>query len=342
MPGRSCDSSLRAQCRTDFAALRLFVLLNLRARGGDVGYGSQRIFSPPMKFTRRFSLGVGLGFLMFGFGMRAESLEIPKHGPDSAVQSGVPQGTVTKGTFKSSMVFQGTTRDYWVYVPSQYQPKSPAHLMVFQDGGGYVKPDGAFRVPVVFDNLIAKGEMPVTIGVFVSPGSFVPARPGGAARSNRSFEYDSTGDQYARFLIDEFLPEALKDLNVSKDPAHRGIAGSSSGGVCAFTVAWERPDQFGRVLSSIGSFTNIRGAFVYPALVRKSKASPKALRIWMQEGEEDVNNLFGHWPLSNQDLAAALKFADYDHTLVMTGGGHSGQAAGALLPDAIRYLWPAK
>ena len=300
-----------------------------------------------MKFTRCVNVCFGFGLfgvplLTLGLGARVEALEVPKHGPDSFVQPGVPQGTLTKGVFKDSRVFEGTTRDYWVYVPSQYQAKNAAHLMVFQDGGGYVKADGAARVPVVFDNLIAKGEMPVTIGVFVSPGSFVSPRADSSVRSNRSFEYDSIGDRYARFLIDEFLPEVLKDLNVSKDPAHRGIAGSSSGGVCAFTVAWERPDQFGRVLSSIGSFTNIRGAFVYPALVRKSKASPKSLRIWMQEGEEDVNNLFGHWPLANQDLAAALKFADYDHTLVMTGGGHSGQAAGALMPDAIRYLWPSK
>jgi enterochelin esterase family protein len=270
------------------------------------------------------------------------ALEIPKHGVDSAIQPGVPQGVVTKGTFTKSQIFAGTTRDYWVYVPRQYEANSPAHLMVFQDGGGYVKPDGAARVPVVLDNLIAKGDLPVTVGVFVNPGIFPPARDGGTPRSNRSFEYDSVGDRYARFLIEELLPEVLRGLNVSKDPADRGIGGSSSGGICAFTVAWERPDQFGKVLSSIGSFTNIRGGFAYPALVRKSKAAPKSLRVWLQEGEEDVNNLFGHWPLSNQDLAAALKFANYEHTLVMTGGGHSGQAAGALMPEALKYLWPNK
>jgi enterochelin esterase-like enzyme len=291
---------------------------------------------------RRISVGVGLITISLGLVTAMPALDIPKHGTDSMVQPGVPQGTVTKGAFTNTRIFEGTTRDYWVYVPRQYDSKSAANLIVFQDGGGYVRPDGAARVPVVLDNLIAKGELPVTIAVFVSPGSFAPMRPGGAARSNRSFEYDSVGDRYARFLIEEFLPEVLRDLNVSKDPAHRGIAGSSSGGVCAFTVAWERPDQFGRVLSSIGSFTNIRGAFVYPALVRKSKAAPRGVRVWLQEGEEDVNNLFGHWPLSNQDLAAALKFADYEHTLVMTGGGHSGQAAGALMPEAIKYLWPAK
>ncbi len=295
-----------------------------------------------MTSLRRFSVGVGFITVSLGLGAWSHALEIPKHGTDSMVQPGVPQGTVTKGTFTNTRIFEGTTRDYWVYVPRQYEAKNKAHLLVFQDGGGYVKPDGAARVPVVLDNLIAKGELPVTVAVFVNPGVFSPVRSGGAARSNRSFEYDSVGDRYARFLTEEFLPEVLKDLNVSKDPAHRGIAGSSSGGVCAFTAAWERPEQFGRVLTSIGSFTNIRGAFVYPALVRKSKASPKGLRVWMQEGEEDVNNLFGHWPLSNQELAAAFKFADYEHTFVLTGGGHSGQAAGAMMPEAIKYLWPAK
>lgn len=270
------------------------------------------------------------------------ALEIPQPGPDSRVQPDVPQGEVTKRSFSSSQIFPGTVRDYWVYVPkraAQAAPETPANLLVFQDGGGYVKPDGAARATVVLDNLIAKGELPPTVAVFVNAGSVLGAKPGAVNRSNRSFEYDSLGDRYVRFLLEELLPEALAGLNVTTDPAGRGVVGGSSGGICAFTAAWERPDQFGRVLSGIGSFTNIRGGHEYPALVRKSKNEPKALRVWMQEGESDVNNLFGHWPLSNRDLDAALQFAGYQHHLELTGGGHSGQAAGALLPDALRWLF---
>ncbi len=150
--------------------------------------------------------------------------------------------------------------------------------MVFMDGSGYSKADGAFRVPTVFDNLIHQKAMPVTIAVFVNPGTIPASRPDAKDRSTRSFEYDSLGDRYARFLIDEFLPVALKDLNVSKDPQQRAVCGISSGGICAFTVAWERPDQFGKVLSHIGSFTNIRGGWAYPGLVRKTKVNPKRSR----------------------------------------------------------------
>jgi len=270
------------------------------------------------------------------------ALEIPQPGPDSRPQADVPAGEITKKIFAESRIFAGTVRDYWVYVPKQYNAEQPANLIVFQDGGGYVKPDGAFRAPVVLDNLIAKKELPPTIAVFVSPGTIPGGKPGAASRSNRSFEYDSMGDRYAKFLVEELLPEALSGYNVTANPAGRAVAGTSSGGVCAFTVAWERPELFGRVLSSIGSFTNIRGGFAYPALVRSTQNAPKGLRVWMQEGESDVNNLFGHWPLSNQDMAGALKYAGYECRLEMTGGGHSGQAAGALLPEALRWLFASE
>jgi enterochelin esterase family protein len=262
-----------------------------------------------------------------------------KLGPDSQPKPDVPKGAVSKRTFTASSIFPGTARDYWVYVPRQYDAAKPACLMVFQDGGGYVKPDGQFRVPVVFDNLIAKGEMPVTVGVFVNPGT-VPANvAGGKDRANRSFEYDSLGDAYARFLIDELLPEATKGLNITTDPAGWALAGSSTGGIAAFTVAWERPDKFRKVMSFIGSFTNIRGGYAYPALIRKSKSAPKPLRVFLQDGSNDLSNLHGSWPLGNQDMAAALKFAGYDHQLVMGDGGHSGKHGGAILPDTLRWLW---
>ncbi len=259
-------------------------------------------------------------------------------GPDSQVQPGVPQGTVTKRSFESSQIYPGTVRDYWVYVPKQYDPAKPANLMVWQDGGGFVKADGQARVPVVFDNLIAKNELPVTIGVFVNPGT-IPSTDSEKGRSNRSFEYDSLGDTYARFLIDELLPEATKDLNITTDPKGWGIGGLSSSGICAFTVAWERPDKFQRVISHIGSFTNIRGGYVYPGLIRKSKAQPKPIRVFLQDGSNDLDNLHGNWPLANQDMAAALKFAGYDHQFVFGDGGHSGKHGGAILPDTLRWLW---
>jgi len=259
--------------------------------------------------------------------------------PDRIAQAGVPQGKITTGEFADSHIFPGTTRQYSVYVPAQYQADKPAPLMVFMDGAGYAKPDGAFRVPVVFDNLIHQSVMPITIAVFVNPGSISATKPGGQDRSNRSFEYDSLGGRYATFLIDEFLPMALNGLNVSNDPRDRAVCGISSGGICAFTVAWERPDQFGKVLSHIGSFTNIRGGWAYPGLVRQTKDTPKPIKVYLQEGRDDLNNLHGNWPLGNQDLAAALQFAGYQYKLVMTEGGHSGKWGGEDLPNALRWLW---
>lgn len=259
--------------------------------------------------------------------------------PDRVVQPEVPQGTITSGQFTDSQIFPGTRRDYSVYVPAQYKPEEPANLMVFMDGSGYAKADGAFRVPIVFDNLIHQKAMPVTIAVFVNPGTITATKPGASDRSNRSFEYDSMGELHTKFLIEEFLPVAMKDLNVSADPAKRAVCGISSSGICAFTAAWERPDQFGKVLSHIGSFTNIRGGWAYPGLVRKTKGKPKAIKVYLQEGKEDLNNLHGNWPLGNQDLAAALQFAGYQYTLVMTEGGHSGKWGGEALPDALRWLW---
>jgi enterochelin esterase family protein len=262
-----------------------------------------------------------------------------KLGPDSQPRDGVPHGEVKKAVFDHSKIYPGTTRDYFVYVPKQYDPAKPAALMVFCDGGGFAKVDGSYRVPVVFDNLIAKKEMPVTIAVMVNPGSFKAAEPGQKDRSNRSYEYDSLGDTCARFFLDELLPEALQGLNVTKDPAGRAICGNSSGGICAFTVAWEHPEAFGKVVSHIGSFTNIRGGYVYPALIRASKEKPKPIRVFLQDGSHDLDNLHGNWPLSSQDMAAALKFAGYDYQFVFGDGGHTGKHGGSIFPDTMRWLW---
>ncbi|MFM8274105.1 MAG: alpha/beta hydrolase, partial [Gemmata sp.] len=262
--------------------------------------------------------------------------------PDRIVQSGVPQGKVTAGQFADSKIYPGTTRGFSVYVPAQYKADEPAALMVFMDGNGYADPKGGFRVPVVFDNLIHQKAMPVTIAVFVNPGTVPPTMPGASGRSTRSFEYDTPDDRYATFLVDDFLPVALKGLNVTKDPAKRAVCGISSGGICAFTAAWEKPEQFGLVLSHIGSFTNIRGGWAYPGLVRKTKDKPKAIKVYLQDGKDDLNNLHGNWPLSNQDLAMALQFAGYKYKLEMTDGGHSGKWGGEALPDALRWLWSEK
>lgn len=257
-------------------------------------------------------------------------------GPDSQEQPGVPKGKVTKSTWKSK-IFDGTVRDYWVYVPAQYDPKQPACVMVFQDGGSYVNEKGQFRVPIVFDNLIHKKEMPVTVGIFINPGVFPATEPGQRPRSNRSFEYDTLSDQYARFLEKEMLPEVGKQYNLRQDAAARAICGISSGGICAFTVAWERPDLFSKVLSHVGSFTNIRGGDVYPGRIRKTL--PKPIRVFLQDGSGDLDNQHGNWPLANQQMAAALKFAKYDYRFVYGDGGHNGKHGGAILPDSLRWLW---
>lgn len=258
-------------------------------------------------------------------------------GPDSQVKPGVPQGKVEVHQWTTSKIYPGTTRDYAVYVPAQYDKAKPAAVMVFQDGMGMWKPDSGSRASVVFDNLIASGDMPVTIGIFINPGVFPSAKPGEKGRSNRSFEYDSLGDLYARFLLEEILPEVGKTYNLTTDPEQRAIAGNSSGGICAFTVAWERPDAFRKVISYIGSFTNIRGGHVYPSLVRKGEKKP--LRVYLQDGRNDVDNQFGNWPLANQDMAASLKFAGYDYQFVLGEGTHNGKHGASLLPEALRWLW---
>lgn len=262
-------------------------------------------------------------------------------GPDSQQKEGVPQGKVEKFMFASSKVYEGTTRDYWVYVPAQYAAAKSTAVMVFQDGHAYVGEKGQFRVPVVFDNLIAAGEMPPVIGVFVNPGHRGDQKIDSAWQANnRSVEYDTLSDAYARFLLDELLPEVGKTWNLTADPDQRAICGISSGGICAFTAAWERPDAFHKVLSHIGSFTNIRGGHVYPALIRKTERKP--LRIFLQDGNHDLDNPHGNWWLSNLEMDAALKFQKYDAQFVGGGGAHNGEHGGAILPESLRWLWRAK
>ena len=257
-------------------------------------------------------------------------------GPDSSPQPGVPRGEVTQYAWTST-IFPGTTRDYWVYVPKQYDPARPACVMVFQDGQWYVKEDGDWRVPIVFDNLIHSKQMPVTIGVFVSPGVVPAAGENALPRFNRSFEYDGVGDRYARFLLEEILPEVGKKYNLAKDGNSRAIGGASSGAIAAFTAAWERPDAFSRVFSTIGTYVGLRGGNDYPTLVRKTE--PKSLRVFLQDGSSDLNIYGGDWFLANQEMASALEFSGYDVKHVWGDGAHNAKHGASILPDALRWLW---
>jgi enterochelin esterase family protein len=260
-------------------------------------------------------------------------LEVYETHPDSREQAGVPRGTLKQMPPWESRIFSGTRRDWWVYVPAQYKPDAPAAVMVFQDGASYRE-----YVPTVFDNLIAKGDMPPTVGIFIQPGLF----EGG--KSNRSFEYDTLSDQYARFLLEEILPEVEKTVKLRKDPASRAIAGASSGGICAFTVAWERPTEFGKVVSWIGSFVNIasgktvrEGGHNYEAMIRKTPRKP--LRVFLQDGSNDLDNANGNWPLANQTLAKSLAYARYDYRFEYGQGFHSHRHGRAIFPDTLRWLW---
>jgi gluconolactonase len=259
------------------------------------------------------------------------------HGPDSQKQEGVPAGTVEKLELGVSQIFPGTRRDAWIYVPSQYRAEKPACVMVFQDGEWYHPAEGQWRVPVVFDNLIHRGEMPVTIALFINPG-VVPATDENALpRYNRSFEYDGLGDRYARFIAEEVFPTVQKKWNLSQNPDDRAIGGASSGAVCAFTAAWERPDLFRRVFSTIGTYVGLRGANDYVTLIRKTE--PKPLRIFLQDGSADLNIYGGDWWMVNQEMQRALTFSGYDVAHEWGDGGHNGKHGSAILPQAMKWLW---
>jgi gluconolactonase len=249
----------------------------------------------------------------------------------------VPKGDVTKYTFDHSKIFPGTVRDYWVYVPKQYDPAKPACVHVNQDGI-------QFKAPEVFDELIAKKEIPVVIGVFVRPGEVKAPSKDALNRFNRSYEYDGLGDAYARFLLDELLPEVEKKttsdgrpIRLSHDGNDRCIAGTSSGAICAFTAAWERPDAFRRVCSGIGTYVGLRGGNVYPTLIRKSE--PKPIRVYLQDGSSDLNIYGGDWWMANQEMERALRFAGYEVNHTWGTGGHSGQQLTDVFPEATRWLW---
>jgi sugar lactone lactonase YvrE/predicted alpha/beta superfamily hydrolase len=286
-----------------------------------------------MKLPLRFAPALVLALVAPCF-----AAEVYPPNPDSVVQPGVPQGELLKFDFAGSKIFPGTTRSVTVYVPKQYDPAKSACVWVNQDGV-------QFNAPVVFDNLIARGELPVIIGVFATPGIVKTADPATALdRFNRSFEYDGLGDAYARFLLDELLPfvetKQTSDgraIHLSHSGNDRAIAGTSSGAIAAFTAAWERPDAFTRVLSGIGTYVDLRGGARYPGLVRKTE--PKPIRIFLQDGAHDLNIYGGDWWMANQTMERALVYAGYDVKHVWGEGEHSGAQLTSLFPDAVKWLW---
>lgn len=283
------------------------------------------------------------------FGYRVESEGMPRlagtvhvehfdYTADSMPQKDVPQGRLERFEWKTSKVFPETVRDVTVYLPAGHQPGEETCLMVWQDGSRHVDPTGSMRASIVFDNLIHKKEMPRTVGVFIDPGRKPNQKPGDKA-ANRGFEYDSLGNAYVRFLLEEILPEVEKRYQTKfrPQPEAWAIAGGSSGGICSFTAAWERPDKFHKVLSWVGSFVDLKGGHVYPSLIRITEHKP--IRIYLLDGENDLDNKFGNWPIANKQMAAALKYMNYDFRIDWTQCFHGSKGMAPHLPEALRWLW---
>ena len=272
------------------------------------------------------------------------------YGPDSVEHEGVPKGDVRGPFVLPSQAYPGTQHTYWLYVPAQYDAARPAALMVFQDGQAFKDRDAGVRAPNVLDNLIYRREIPVMLAVFINPGR-TPEQPEptpqewGDRTTNRPTEYNTLDDRYARVVVDELLPALAKDYNISRDPEQRGIGGASSGAIAAFTVAWQRSDQFRKVLSIVGSFTNLRGGDAYTDLVRQSGKKP--IRIFLQDGRND-NRGVGRgvaydprrdWFLQNVRLMQALTEKGYDVNYAWGLNTHGQRMGGPMLPEMMRWLW---
>ena len=264
-------------------------------------------------------------------------------GPDSQPQDGVPKGAISKHVLAPGKFYPGTPHNYSIYVPAQYDASKPTAFMIFLDGSGAL--GNQQRVPVVFDNLIAKHDIPPMIGIFVDPGVLPAASPQVMSRYERCYEYDSLSTRYSQFLIDELIPEVAKKYNLTKDPNARGLAGVSTGAVGAFAAAWNRPDQFRRVLSFIGTFVAMKGADELPGLIRKTE--PKPLRVFLQAGKNDhivpeqpYGTFYaGSWPVNNKVMQDAFESAGYDSKLVLGDEGHNMKHGAAIMPEALRWLW---
>ena len=270
-------------------------------------------------------------------------------GPDSMPHEGVPKGEINGPHVLPSNVFPGTQHDFWVYVPAQYDPEKPASLMIYQDGQAFKHEGGPIQAQYVMDNLIFRREIPVMIGVFINPGRkpnqpMATLRSWGDRTSNRPEEYNSLDDRYARVILEELLPVLEQQYNISKDPKDRGIGGCSSGAIAAFTVAWERPDQFHKVLSFVGSFTDIRGGHVYPEKVLKAEKKP--IRVFFQDGRNDHRgdrrggyNENWDWFKQNVRLVEAMESKGYDVNYCWGIGLHGSKQGGAMMPEMMRWLW---
>ncbi len=321
--------------------------------GSDLWYAAARI--EPVGTLHAFHYMInGVAF--------GGKLDLPAFGPLSYLQPGVPSGTLSGKIEHTSKIYDGMKSEYWIYVPAQYDPKTLAALMVFQDGGGYIHRDGNNPTLNVLDNLIAQKKIPVMIAVFINPGDITDA-PGTPTYnfvkaysdkwhrtlkdSMRSTLYDTVSDRYARFLRDEVLADVQSRYNIRKDAYSRAITGLSSGGICSFNAAWQMPDQFSRVISWIGSFTSIQwkedpavpdGGQDYPEKVLRE--SRRNLRVWLQDGSQDQeNDRYGSWPLANIRLANALKLKGYDFHFSFGKGTHNSGQGAAEFPEEMIWLW---
>ena len=271
-------------------------------------------------------------------------------GPDSLPQDGVPKGEIRGPFHIQSNVYPGTQHTYWFYVPAQYDPKVPAALMVYQDGQAFMDPNGDLRAQNVMDNLIYRREIPVMLGVFINPGR-TPEQPEptpaewGDRTTNRPTEYNTPDDKYARVVTEELMPVLNKEYNISKDPDMRGIGGSSSGAIAAFAVAWERPNEFRKVLSNVGSFVDLRGGYVYPDRVLATDKKP--IRVFLCDGRND-NRGMGRggaydekrdWFYQNNRLMKALTQKGYDVNYAWGLNLHGQKYGGAIMPEMMRWLW---
>ncbi len=272
------------------------------------------------------------------------SYDLAAYGPDSYAQN-VPHGTISEKLQFTSKIFDGMLCDYWIYVPAGYDPKTPAALMVWQDGHNFVDRDGGSHLANVIDNLIAQKKIPVMIQLLIDPGKL-------GDKALRSVEYDTVSDRYPRFLRDEIIPEIARRYNLRSDGYSRAIGGESSGGICSFNAAWYFPDQFTRVFSRIGSFTSIQwhpgeleGGDIYPFKIRK-ETQKRNIRVWLQDGAEDLENSHGSWPLQNIQMANSLKLMNYDFFFSFGSGTHNTAQGNAQMPEALTWLWrgydPAK
>ncbi len=271
-------------------------------------------------------------------------------GPDSLPQDGVPKGEIRGPYTLPSNAYPGTQHTYWVYVPAQYDAKVPAALMVYQDGQAFKAEDGDLRAQNVMDNLIYRREIPIMLGVFINPGR-TPEQPEptpadwGDRTTNRGNEYNTPDDKYARVITEELMPVLNKEYNISKDPEMRGIGGSSSGAIAAFAVAWERPNEFRKVLSNVGSFTDIRGGYVYPERVLESPKKP--IRIFFCDGRNDnralqadgTYNQNRDWFYQNVRLKDAMTKKGYDVNFSWGINLHGQKYGGAIMPEMMRWLW---